>query len=191
VSESAKKVQEVEERKATRLTKRRLRPYLLPQDDFVKWGYMTSVPSLPGGTEPAALGQVKQCDRCRVEFTVSDTMDYTMMAAQRERGECVYHWGRPMPIRRDGQKVWVYSCCREPRGSEGCSDGLHVFKDGDGRGLDATAEDIAKGDEQLHKRVEFMTVEEVVQKAAPDHAYQNVVAMDCEMICKCLLRCRA
>jgi hypothetical protein len=39
--------------------------------------------------------------------------------------------------------------------------------------------------------VEFMTVEEVVQKAAPDHAYQNVVAMDCEMICKCLQRCRA
>src|SRR5690242_2084163 len=52
VSESAKKVQEVEERKATRLTRKRLRPYLLAQDDFLKWGYMTSVPDIPGGTEP-------------------------------------------------------------------------------------------------------------------------------------------
>ncbi len=184
VSDSAKKVAEVETRKASRLTKTRLDPYLLERDELVKWRYMTDIPEGPGGTEPDALGQVKTCDRCRVEFTVSDTIDYVAMAAQRERGECIHHWGRLMPIRQEGRKIWVYSCCREPRGSEGCSDGLHVFKDGDARGLESTREDTDEGDKLLHKRLEFKLVAEVRKEAGKEQKPQDVVAMDCEMICK-------
>ncbi len=186
VAASVKKVADVEARKASQLSRKRLRRYLLPLDEYAQWGYMLKVPEAPGGTEPEAVGQTKTCDRCRVDFTVSNAVDYATMAEQREKGECIFHWGRPMPIRQDGRKLWVYSCCREPRGSEGCTDGLHVFKDGDARGLDATLEDKERGDLALHQRVEFKEIEDIVQEAAlpMERKTQDVVAMDCEMICQ-------
>lgn len=50
-----------------------------------QYGYVLEMPTGEGGNEPHAIGQVKQCERCKQPFVVK--RDPT-------RDECLYHWGR-------------------------------------------------------------------------------------------------
>lgn len=90
-------------------------------------------------------------------------------------GECIHHYGRIYPDKIDGEKAWLYSCCRKERGTSGCYKGVHVFNE-------------REDDEKLASRVGFKTVKNQVEEnrgLGRVEAFEDVVGMDCEMICKC------
>lgn len=159
-----------EKEKTGRLTRGRCERYLLPLSSFPTWRYPDpSDPALSqGGTEPDAKGSMQNCDRCGQPFLVT-----TANLAERA-GECVYHYGKMLPDKINGKKVWAYTCCRKERGTGGCHKGVHIFNE-------------REDDVKLASRVGFKTVKQQVQENRLEgraEAFVDVVGMDCEMICK-------
>lgn len=195
IKESREKVRLEEERKDSEVTVERVKGYVIPFDQLPAWGFMTVVPADEkgdGGSEPDAVGQTKTCDRCHETFTVSPTPDYFAFQKQAGRGECVYHWGKLHPARQQGAKVWLWTCCGEGRDSEGCVDGLHVFRDGYAFGHVLQEGEVAE-EVLLHRREAFKSTQQVTaellqggggqekKRKAKDEVY-DIVALDCEMI---------
>jgi len=61
-----------------------LEPFLLKPAEMRELGYPEE-PDFVGGTEPSAVNQEKQCDRCRENALIMAGMDSTA---------CQFHWGR-------------------------------------------------------------------------------------------------
>ncbi|KAF8897630.1 ribonuclease H-like domain-containing protein [Infundibulicybe gibba] len=139
-----------------RLTKSMLEPTLMPMDALKKWGYFTEIPEGPGGDQPSLEGKVAKCERCTQPFLVKKMED---------ADKCIYHWGKPISAKVNGERTRVYTCCSRPvADGEGCSHGPHVF-------YESKIED-------LHARHPFS----FLQPASPGHSALDVAAMDCEMI---------
>jgi RNA exonuclease 1 len=103
-------------------------------------------------------------------------VDFVVSSANlKERmGECVYHFGRLLPEKRDGKKMWLYSCCQKERGAVGCYKGVHIFNE-------------REDDVKLASRVGFKLVKDQVEENRASgrvEAFAEVVGMDCEMICE-------
>lgn len=155
---------------------------MLPLEEFESWGYLSAVPSdVEGSSEPTALGQSRKCNRCNTSFIVSNSISYLDLDKSSTSRECRYHWGRVAPERVEGKKAWLFSCCKQPRGSEGCEEGLHVFAD-DIKGLEVTPEQRREAHRQLHRRRAFRTTSEVRADVVNKDRALDVVAIDCEMI---------
>ena len=177
VKQSRAAHERVEKEKASRPTRSRVQGYCMSIQDMIDWGYpdpSNDALTQGGGEEPDAQGTTQTCSRCKVQFIVStENLDTRL-------GECRYHYGRMAPERVEGRRQWIYSCCGKERGEAGCEDGVHVFTDGD-------------RDEALARRRGFRTVRQVVGEGEGEgegRAWSDVVAMDCEMICECILQWR-
>jgi RNA exonuclease 1 len=196
IQDSREKVRLDEERRNSAITVDRVAPYVIPLSRLEQWGFITHVPDEPGDTEPEAIGKQETCDRCHDKFTVSDEIDYAGFTRQAGRGECVYHWGKLAPARQEGTKVWLWSCCGESRHSEGCVDGLHVFRDGYPFGHVLQPGEVPE-EVLLHRRRAFKTTRQVIEeRRAANGEYGDrkrkveetfdIVALDCEMISECV-----
>lgn len=196
IQEFREKVRLDEERRNSAITVDRVAPYVIPLSRLEQWGFITHVPDEPGDTEPEAIGKQETCDRCHDKFTVSDEIDYAGFTRQAGRGECVYHWGKLAPARQEGTKVWLWSCCGESRHSEGCVDGLHVFRDGYPFGHVLQPGEVPE-EVLLHRRRAFKTTRQVIEeRRAANGEYGDrkrkveetfdIVALDCEMISECV-----
>ncbi|KAJ9101937.1 hypothetical protein QFC19_005018 [Naganishia cerealis] len=190
IKESREKVRQEEELKNSALTVARVQGYMIPVSELGKYGFMTSDPGEEGDTNPDALGEEKTCDRCREKFTVSDAVDYAAFQKQAGRGECVYHWGKVQPARQEGARVWLWTCCGEARDSEGCVDGLHVFRDGYPFGHVLEEGEVPE-EVLLHRRKAFKTTYQIIselnvkqEKKRKFQQTHDIVALDCEMISK-------
>ena len=58
---------------------------VLFEADPVRWGYITVLPSGPGGTRPTKEG-IAKCDRCNQSFLIK---------VNPSDDECLYHYGKP------------------------------------------------------------------------------------------------
>ncbi|KAJ9108915.1 hypothetical protein QFC21_000236 [Naganishia friedmannii] len=188
IKESREKVRLEEERKDSEVTVERVRGYVIPLAQLPTWGFMTAVPEEAGDTEPDAVGEEKTCDRCHEKFTVSSATDYSAFQKQAGRGECVYHWGKQNPARQQGARVWLWTCCGEGRDSEGCVDGLHVFRDGYEFGHVPQEGEVPEA-VLLHRRKAFKSTQEVIrelgerqEKKRKAKEVYDIAALDCEMI---------
>jgi RNA exonuclease 1 len=82
-----------------------------------------------------------------------------------------------LPEQVEGRRKWLFTCCLKERGDEGCTDGLHVFREKD-------------DDNALAKRAAYKTVKQVCEDELKEGGlaggvgWLEVVAMDCEMICE-------
>ncbi|PFH52809.1 hypothetical protein AMATHDRAFT_46017 [Amanita thiersii Skay4041] len=139
-----------------RLTKEHLEPLVHSLSELEKWGYFTTVPEEPGGTQPSSEGKTAKCERCAQPFLVKP---------KDEADNCVYHWGRPYTTTINGEKSRVYNCCsRSVSDSEGCTHGPHVFHE--------------YKLEELHSRYPFSLLKPPLSNSTA----LDVAAMDCEMI---------
>lgn len=106
---------------ASKLTVERVAPYCHDEQTLLDWGYpnWNDVQLLSPPDDIANQASNPQvCERCNATF--DPNVIY-------EQGDCVYHYGRPRPERREGRRVWLYSCCAKERGAPGCEEGVHVF----------------------------------------------------------------
>lgn len=169
LKESKKATEQAEKEKASKLSADRIERYLLPVSDFEKWRYpLPDDEELvsPKEMQPDLEGTAQTCNRCKKEFKVSSAnLDARF-------GECHFHHGRLAPERIEGKRKWIYSCCRRERGEAGCEEGVHVFSDGD-------------DDRALAKRVSYVRIGQA--GAGGTDTGSVVLAMDCEMICQCII----
>ncbi|WOO85734.1 Exonuclease GOR [Vanrija pseudolonga] len=151
---------------ASRLTRDRIERYYHSPESLALWGYPDSTDNElqhPSTHQVNAEGELHLCGRCKTEFIVSTSQ---------ELGDCRYHYGKLAPERAEGRRVWVYSCCRKERGSEGCEDGVHVFS-------------YKEDDKKLAEVEAFKTTRVVREELAKTRELPkpvDVVGMDCEMI---------
>ncbi|KAG6810869.1 hypothetical protein H0H92_009990 [Tricholoma furcatifolium] len=153
-AEVAARIEARKSRKALRLTRDLLQPYLMSPDDMLAWGYFLDLPEGPGGSQPSLEGKTAKCERCTQPFLVK---------RREEADNCIYHWGKPFSTKLEGQKTRLYSCCSRPvADSEGCTHGPHVF-------YESKLED-------LHARHPFSFLQSSSSSAL------DVAALDCEMV---------
>lgn len=167
VKESRIAVESAEKVQASRPTRDRVKDYCLPLDQFVEWRYPDPTDGeliTGGGENPSAEGTSQECSRCRTIFVVTPAKDA-------DPHGCKFHYGKTAPERIEGRRKWIYSCCGRERGEMGCQDGLHVFTE-------------REDDNKLKSRVGFRTVNQVLEGVKGPRGWVDVVAMDCEMICK-------
>ncbi|EJD01091.1 uncharacterized protein FOMMEDRAFT_110616 [Fomitiporia mediterranea MF3/22] len=146
--------------RALKLTKKHLSPHIMPLEAMQKWGFMTEIPDSPGSSNPSDEGKIKQCERCNEQFVVK---------RKEEAGECVYHWGRAIMNRMNGEKLRVWSCCSEVASdTKGCSRGPHVFSE--------------SSPEELHARHAFSFTSPAIEDPDTLDTALEVVCLDCEMI---------
>lgn len=192
-----------EEEQKSKLTRSKVKKYLMSKEQMEMFGYIYASPPGEGSTHTTCLGERKMCDRCGSDFTVR--------GPQEQRADphppCVYHWGKATMERIDGVRMQRWSCCGSDRtlNEPGCAIAeFHVFKDGkswkfsDRRGAtDLQAEAREKEDENavLHSRQAFKSTLKVLREVREEDQAQGnkrkrqsepheVVAMDCEMICE-------
>lgn len=149
---------------ASKLTQERVAGYCHDPSDLIEWGYPDfNNPQLLSPPDPSSLPMDTQaCERCKAIFSPNVTY---------EQGDCVYHYGRPRPERREGRRVWLYTCCGKERGTPGCQDGIHVFS-------------FKEDDLKLAIVEPYRTTEQVFgERATPSTRPIDIVGMDCEMIC--------
>ncbi|KAI8908008.1 ribonuclease H-like domain-containing protein, partial [Gorgonomyces haynaldii] len=87
---------------------------VMTQEQQTLHGYPTSIPE----PSDALLVDHRQCDRCSNRYMIRDN----------HNSACTFHWSRMRSDKRDGQKIRLYRCCGQEKGSPGCSTGPHVFK---------------------------------------------------------------
>ncbi|WWC68355.1 uncharacterized protein I206_102280 [Kwoniella pini CBS 10737] len=168
VKESRIAFEIAEKEKASKLSREKIEKYCLPLDHFENWRYpnpndLILVDSNISHSKPDGEGEEHICSRCKVSFIVSSKN------LENRIGECKFHYGKTIPERIEGKRKWIYTCCAKERGEQGCQDFIHVFSNGD-------------DDLKLAERVGFKTVKDIVGEKGGLGKYNNVVAMDCEMI---------
>ena len=203
IAEVKARTRKWEEDQKSKLTRDKVKRYLMTREQMDMFGYIYACPPGQGSTHTTCLGERKMCDRCGTDFTVR--------GPEEQRWDphppCVYHWGKATMERIDGVRMQRWSCCGSDRtlSEPGCAIAeFHVFKDGkswkfsDRRGVtDLQAEARKKEDETviLHSRQAFVSTMKVLREIREeDQSAGNkrkrreepheVVAMDCEMICK-------
>lgn len=148
---------------ASKLTVERVEGYCHDTATLVEWGYPDFAnPRLLSPPNPSSrITETQVCERCKAEFSPD---------ANYEQGDCVYHHGRPRPERREGRRVWLYTCCGKERGSPGCEDGVHVFS-------------FKEDDLKLAAQQPYRTTRQIFGSTPTTQAI-DIVGMDCEMICR-------
>lgn len=151
--------------KASKLTTDRVGGFCHATSTLVQWGY-PDYDNLELLAPPVVLSEITErqvCDRCKKDFDPKVTY---------ELGDCVYHFGRPRPERREGRRVWLYTCCGKERGAPGCEDGIHVFS-------------FREDDSKLASLEPYQTTRQIHDKhSIPATRAMEIVGMDCEMICE-------
>jgi RNA exonuclease 1 len=179
--ESRARVEAAAKEALSKLTYETCEQYILPVSEYADWGYPDPADDTlvhPPDMEPDAEGQEKTCDRCNALFIVSAKHKEERLRAK----ECRHHWGRLQPEQVEGRRKWLFTCCLKERGEEGCTDGLHVFREKD-------------DDKALARREAYKTVKQVCGAdgkdgqtssvgSAEENGWLKVVAIDCEMICR-------
>lgn len=150
--------------KASKPSRDRIEQYCLSIEELIEWGFPNPTNEnlvTNGGEEPDLEGSSQKCHRCKVLFVVDSKNLESRM------GECSHHYGKLRPERVEGMRKWLYTCCKRERGGAGCEDGVHAFREED--------------DFYLHRRKGFRRVNQITSKGG---GWLDVVAMDCEMVCK-------
>ncbi|KLT45408.1 ribonuclease H-like protein [Cutaneotrichosporon oleaginosum] len=149
--------------KASKLTTQRVDNLCHDIETLVQWGYpdYNNEELLAPPVIISSITERQVCDRCKKDF--DPNVEY-------ELGDCTFHYGRPRPERREGRRVWLYSCCGKERGAPGCEDGIHVFsfKEDDAK---LAALEPYRTTQQVHSQNDILA----------SGAFE-IVGMDCEMI---------
>jgi hypothetical protein len=136
--------------------------WIFEDDQVIQYGFPTFTkvhsPIPPSEKEAAGPGIVRTCDRCSRKFTVSNSPNAE---------ECSYHRGRLQVVNNNGEKAKLYSCCQNKPGSNGCTRGVHVWKE--------------ERLNHLHSEIAF----EVTPEKCPNPKRRHtIIALDCEMVCR-------
>ncbi|GMK55225.1 hypothetical protein CspeluHIS016_0202810 [Cutaneotrichosporon spelunceum] len=149
--------------KASKLTVDRIGSFCHDTSTLIQWGYPDygNAELIAPPVLQSEITERQDCDRCKKNF--DPNVSY-------ELGSCVYHYGRPRPERKDGRRVWLYTCCGKERGGPGCEDGIHVFS-------------FREDDSKLAALAPYQTTQQLHdQHAIPARRAMDIVGMDCEMI---------
>lgn len=147
-----KRLEEAERSQSTTLTRSNLKKYIPTPAQLQEYGYVVDIPNTLGGSEPSAVGQMKDCSRCNQKYIVED--------GDLLKDDCKFHDGKAITTKVDGRRSRIMSCCSTQMGSSGCCTGPHVF--------------LEKDAESLNKRAGF--IHTPLRSDSLD-----VVALDCEM----------
>lgn len=135
-----------------------LQQYILTEEQLAEMNYplfhALNVPQL----HDSPIGLVKNCDRCKAQFTVKDMLKKQDMEA------CRYHHGRLRKIKIHGEFERLYFCCNSPPESKGCTTGPHVYK--------------AENVEDLAKRIPFVRADVSNDEVKIP---KEIIVFDCEM----------
>ncbi|XP_058870872.1 RNA exonuclease 1 homolog isoform X1 [Acipenser ruthenus] len=141
---------------------RKMREYLMTEEQLQEHGYPRPNPDRPGGAivHTAAEKKVldpftKVCCRCGSEYTVSATGNCV------RREECTFHWGRLRRQRAPDGWETQYSCCSGAVGSTGCQVSKQHVQDARKENLDGYVQ--------------------TFDKPASQEGNPGVYALDCEM----------
>ncbi|XP_063146821.1 RNA exonuclease 1 homolog isoform X2 [Candoia aspera] len=110
---------------------RRLKEYVLTEDELKEHGYPLPCPERPGravvfAAEEKKLtdGTCRVCSRCGTEYMVTSSGNCV------RKEECIHHWGRLRKQRVPGGWETHYSCCSGAVGSPGCQVAKQHVHDG-------------------------------------------------------------
>ncbi|ETE61626.1 RNA exonuclease 1-like protein, partial [Ophiophagus hannah] len=141
---------------------RRLKEYVLTEDELKEHGYPLPCPERPGrafvfATEEKKLtdGSCRICCRCGTEYMVSPSGNCV------RKEECIHHWGRLRKQRVPGGWETHYSCCSGAVGSLGCQVAKQHVHDGRKESLEG-----------------FVKTFEKLPRA---DGHPGIYALDCEM----------
>uniref|UniRef100_A0A803VQ95 RNA exonuclease 1 homolog n=1 Tax=Ficedula albicollis TaxID=59894 RepID=A0A803VQ95_FICAL len=141
---------------------RRLREYLLTEEQLKENGYPLPHPEKPGRAvlftaeeKKVTDSSCRICCRCGTEYMVSASGSCI------RREECVHHWGRLRKQRVPGGWETHYSCCSGAVGSPGCQVAKQHVHDGRKESLDGFVK--------------------TFEKLPTTEGYPGIYALDCEM----------
>uniref|UniRef100_A0A670XUP6 RNA exonuclease 1 homolog n=1 Tax=Pseudonaja textilis TaxID=8673 RepID=A0A670XUP6_PSETE len=141
---------------------RRLKEYVLTEDELKEHGYPLPSPERPGrafvfAAEEKKLtdGSCRICCRCGTEYMVSPSGNCV------RKEECIHHWGRLRKQRVPGGWETHYSCCSGAVGSLGCQVAKQHVHDGRKESLEG-----------------FVKTFEKLPRA---DGHPGIYALDCEM----------
>ncbi|XP_028672453.1 RNA exonuclease 1 homolog isoform X1 [Erpetoichthys calabaricus] len=117
---------------------RKLKPYIMTEEQLQENGYPRPNPDKPGkaivftATEKKSADPfTRVCCRCGSEYMV------TVSGNCVRKEECNYHWGRLRRVRVPGGWETQYSCCSATVGSPGCQTAKQHVQDGRKENLDS------------------------------------------------------
>ncbi|NXG44006.1 REXO1 exonuclease, partial [Psilopogon haemacephalus] len=141
---------------------RRLKSYLLSEEQLRENGYPLPHPQRPGRALLCTAEEKKTtdsscriCCRCGTEYLV------TASGSCVRKEECVHHWGRLRKQRVPGGWETHYSCCSGAVGSPGCQVAKQHVHDGRKESLDGFVK--------------------TFEKLPTTEGYPGIYALDCEM----------
>ncbi|XP_009961525.2 RNA exonuclease 1 homolog isoform X3 [Tyto alba] len=141
---------------------RRLKEYLMTEEQLKENGYPMPHPEKPGRAVLFAAEEKKTldsscriCCRCGTEYMVSASGNCI------RKEECVHHWGRLRKQRVPGGWETHYSCCSGAVGSPGCQVAKQHVHDGRKESLDGFVK--------------------TFEKLPTTDGYPGIYALDCEM----------
>ncbi|NXX49879.1 REXO1 exonuclease, partial [Tricholaema leucomelas] len=141
---------------------RRLKSYLLSEEQLKENGYPLPHPDRPGRAllftaeeKKTTDSSCRICCRCGTEYMV------TASGSCLRKEECVHHWGRLRKQRVPGGWETHYSCCSGAVGSPGCQVAKQHVHDGRKESLDGFVK--------------------TFEKLPTTEGYPGIYALDCEM----------
>ncbi|KAM3856004.1 RNA exonuclease 1 homolog isoform 2-T5 [Vipera latastei] len=141
---------------------RRLKEYVLTEDELKEHGYPLPCPERPGRAVVFAVeekkltdGSCRICCRCGTEYMVTSSGNCV------RKEECIHHWGRLRKQRVPGGWETHYSCCSGAVGSLGCQIAKQHVHDGRKESLEG-----------------FVKTFEKLPRAG---GHPGIYALDCEM----------
>ncbi|XP_042273553.1 RNA exonuclease 1 homolog isoform X1 [Thunnus maccoyii] len=142
---------------------RKLKPYLMTDEQLQEHGYPRTNPEAPGKAimynlpEKKAIADpfTKICCRCGAEYKINVNGDCV------RKEECGFHWGRLRRHKVAGGWETIYSCCSGAVGSPGCQ--------------------VAKQHVQDGRKETFDGYVTTFSKSLPPDGNGGVFALDCEM----------
>ncbi|KAK9409156.1 RNA exonuclease 1 like [Crotalus adamanteus] len=141
---------------------RRLKEYVLTEDELKEHGYPLPCPERPGRAVVFAMeekkltdGSCRICCRCGTEYMVTSSGNCV------RKEECIHHWGRLRKQRVPGGWETHYSCCSGAVGSLGCQIAKQHVHDGRKESLEG-----------------FVKTFEKLPRAG---GHPGIYALDCEM----------
>ncbi|XP_074834393.1 RNA exonuclease 1 homolog [Carettochelys insculpta] len=141
---------------------RRLKEYLLTEEQLKENGYPMPHPNKPGRAVVFSVEEKKTtdsscrvCCRCGTEYMVSASGNCI------RKEECLHHWGRLRKQRVPGGWETHYSCCSGAVGSPGCQVAKQHVQDGRKENLEGFVK--------------------TFEKLPTTDGYPGIYALDCEM----------
>ncbi|CAN9500319.1 unnamed protein product [Ophioblennius macclurei] len=124
---------------------RKLKSYLMTEEQLLEHGYPRVSPEAPGraiinvtGKKVASDPFTKICCRCGAEYKINVNGNCV------RKEECCYHWGRLRPQKVAGGWERMYSCCSAAVGVPGCQISQQHVQDGRKESLDGYVSTFSK-----------------------------------------------